>query len=209
MESNLKNAFKFYRNLEPQNQAIDELEQWFKDNHPDQLEKFLQALLSGVSPEVTLALLDQGNFQDAKTILQHSADSSSFPLHESIVPGGTFTWADVLQHGEHIPADQEIIDNIISLAEQLETAREQIGQPFHIKSWYHPQGFGFKSSKATSEGHHASGDAIEFWVDGYTGKQLIDQLSWWPGGMGTYHYVPYIIHLNIGPYKRWQASYPR
>lgn len=205
MQSNLKNAFKFYRDLDHQHQAIDDLEGWLKENHPQQLEKFLQTWWSVPENEISLEDKDKPVPLNLKP-LPHA---ENIDLHDAIIPGSSFTWADVVPHGERIPQDQAILDNIITLAQQLQVARDQIGKHFHITSWYHPQGYRVKSNWVTSEGHHAAGDAVEFWVEGYTGRQLADQLNWWPGGLGTYHYVPYIIHLNIGPHQRWQAPYPR
>ncbi|MBD2006438.1 MULTISPECIES: D-Ala-D-Ala carboxypeptidase family metallohydrolase [Cyanophyceae] len=208
MEFKLRNAFKFYQNLDHQNQAIDELEQWLHDKHPEELEKFHQALLSGPTPEIHAEAIAVPKKQTSE-ILDLASYSDKIRLDDPIIPGGDITWAAAIPNGDrHLPENKEIVQNIITLAEQLQVIRDQIGKPFRITSWYHHQPFGFKLNGASKK-EYVMGGAVDFWVEGYTGPQLAQMLDWWEGGLGTYLYVPYMVHLDIGPRRRWQAPYPR
>jgi hypothetical protein len=209
MEFKLRNAFKFYQNLEHQDQAIDELEQWFKDNHPEKLEQFHQALLNGPSPDLAPEAMEKLTFKSSQPLaLATYSSSSEIHLNDPIVAGGDLTWADAIPNGDrHLPENLEVVENIVALAKQLQVARDQIGKPFLITSWYHHKPFGAKVHGA-SKNQPMTGGAVDFRVEGYTGRQLAKMLDWWEGGLATYMYVPYMLHLDMGPQRRWQAQYP-
>lgn len=208
MDLSLRNAFKFYRDLEHQNQAIDRLEQWLKENNPEQLEKFQHLWRSVSIPEVTreFALTHKQNNQEPT--IQVPGISHNIYLHEPIIPGGNFTWADATHNGSRVLHNKETVDSIIAFTEQLQAARDQIGRPFIITNWYHPHAAGEVVGQRKKT-EHQQVEAVDFRVDGYTGPQLADELSWWQGGLATYSYVPYLVHLDNGPHHRWQAAYPR
>ncbi len=202
MEFHLRDAFKLYRDLPHQNQAINVLEQWLKENHPEQIERFHETWSTAPLPELSLEVK-----QYKKGVFHLPGYSNDFYLEAPIIAGGSFTWAEATANGDSIPKTKETIQNIITLAEKLQVARNQIGKPFHIASWYHTIHLD-AASRGQQEKHHVSGDSVDFWVDGYTNRQLAEMLNWWSGGMGTYTYVPYMINLDIGVERRWQAGYP-
>ncbi len=207
MDLSLKNAFKFYRDLEHQNQAIDHLEQWLKENHPDQLEKFQHTWRSVTSPDVTREFMTIQKQHNRERAIHVPGLSHDISLQEPIVAGSNFTWADATHNGARTLHNKETVDDIIAFAEQLQAARDQLGKPFYIANWYHPPTAGEVMGRG-KKAEHQQVEAVDFRVDGYTGQQLADELNWWPGGLATYSYVPYLIHLDNGSYRRWQASYP-
>lgn len=205
MELNLRNAFKYYRDFQHQNQAINDLEQWLKANHPDQLEKFQQTWRSGTNLELSREVTGKQNSSD-RTIHVPGVANDIY-LQDPIIAGGSFTWADATHNGKRVLHNKETVEDIIAFAEQLQAASDQIGQPFHITNWYHPPSSGEVTGREKKSSHQQV-EAVDFRVDGYTGQQLGDELSWWQGGLVTYSYIPYLIRLDNGSYHRGHASYP-
>lgn len=93
--------------------------------------------------------------------------------------------------------------NIIALAREVGKAREQIGKPFRVTSWYRPEPWNSRAGGA-SRSQHLEGKGIDIAVEGETGRSLAQKLSWWRGGMGIYRSLPHIIHLDNRPgVARW------
>lgn len=111
---------------------------------------------------------------------------NNLQLHASIIPNGTFTWAEATLGGTHLPSHPATIDAILRIAELAQQAHDRIGRLFRITAWYTPA----ESNPATidtAQSRHCLGDAIEFYCDGLTGNQIYRALdSWWTGGLGRY-----------------------
>ena len=130
-------------------------------------------------------------------------NSSTFYVNTPILPGGSFTWGEATHGGERIPRTAQEVDSMIALAKQLQRAREQLGKPMHITSWYRPEPFNRRAGGARYS-QHLTGKAVDFWVEGHSGRSLANLLrSWWPGGMGIYAHLPGIIHLDVGSSRKW------
>lgn len=125
-------------------------------------------------------------------------------LTATIIPGGSFTWAEATRGGTRLPPDQPTVDAIVRLATLAQEARDRIGRPFLITSWYRPPAVNARVGGA-SMSRHIVGDAIDFYCDGLTGQQLYWALDpWWPGGLGRYTRFPYLCHLDARNYRsRW------
>ena len=125
-------------------------------------------------------------------------------LGASIVPSGHFTWAEATQGGIHLPPNQVTVDAIIRIATLAQEARDRIGRPFHIITWYTPTQ-GLAARGETSMNRHGIGDAIAFYCDGLTGQQLYWSLDpWWPAGLGLNQQYPYLCYLDARSYRaRW------
>jgi hypothetical protein len=125
-------------------------------------------------------------------------------LSAAIVPGGSFTWAEATRGGARMPPDQATVDAMIRIANLAQDARDRIGRPFVITSWYRPPAINAQAGGA-SMSRHIVGDAIDFYCDGLTGRQLYWALDpWWPGGLGRYTRFPYLCHLDARGYRaRW------
>ena len=129
-------------------------------------------------------------------------------LSASIIPNGNFTWAEATRAGQRMPPDQATVDAIIRIATLAQRARNQIGRPFFITSWYRPPAINRAVGGATFS-RHVVGDAIDYYVEGLTGRDLYRALTpWWPGGLGLYGGSRYMIsHLDArGHRARWTHS---
>ena len=129
---------------------------------------------------------------------------SNLQLAASILPSGNFTWAEATRGGARLPPDQATVNGIVRIATLAQEARDRIGRPFFITSWYRPPAANAAAGGA-SMSRHLLGDAIDFYCDGLTGRQLYWALDpWWPGGLGRYTQFPYICHLDArGTRSRW------
>lgn len=125
-------------------------------------------------------------------------------LSATIIPGGSFTWAEATRGGTRLPPDQPTVEAIVRLATLAQEARDRIGRPFIITSWYRPPEVNARGGGA-SLSRHILGDAIDFYCDGITGQQLYWALDpWWPGGLGRYTRFPSLCHLDARDYRvRW------
>ena len=103
-----------------------------------------------------------------------------------------------------MPPDQATVNAIIRIATLAQEARDRIGRPFFITSWYRPAEVNARVGGA-SMSRHIVGDAIDFYCDGLTGRQLYWALDpWWTGGLGRYTQFPYLCHLDARDYRsRW------
>lgn len=124
--------------------------------------------------------------------------------HAPIVPGGSFTWAEATSGGSRIPPDQATVDAIIRIAQLAQQARDRVGRPFRVTSWYRPPDVNARVG-GVSNSRHIVGDAIDFYCDGLTSNQLYWFLdAWWPGGLGRYKKFPYLCHIDARGYRaRW------
>ncbi len=126
----------------------------------------------------------------------HQWTPSNLQLSAAIIPGGNFTWAEATRGGVRMPPDQSTVDAMIRIAKLAQEARDRIGRPFVITSWYRPPAINAQAGGA-SLSRHIVGDAIDFYCDGLTGRQLYWALDpWWPGGLGRYAQYPYLCHLD-------------
>ncbi len=125
-------------------------------------------------------------------------------IHTSILPNGSFTWAEATSGGSRMPPNQQTVDAIVRIARLAQQARDRIGRPFRITSWYRPADVNARVGGA-SNSRHIAGDAIDFYCDGLTGNQLYWFLdSWWTGGLGRYRQFPYLCHIDARSYRaRW------
>lgn len=138
------------------------------------------------------------------TAFKLPGNTSTFFTDQPIIPGGNLTWGEATRNGERIPQVVSEVNDIISLATQLQRARNQIGKPFNITSWYRPEPFNAQAGGVPNS-EHLTGKAVDFWVEGYTGRQLaFEFLPWWEGGIGTYPGARSdIVHLDVGPKRTW------
>ncbi|MEB3355871.1 MAG: D-Ala-D-Ala carboxypeptidase family metallohydrolase [Synechococcales bacterium] len=128
---------------------------------------------------------------------------STFYTDQPIIPGGNFTWGEATKNASRIPDTVAIVDNIIGLARELQRARNQIGRPFQVNSWYRPPAINAAVGGA-SRSYHLTGRAADLEVAGYSGRQVANEVfSWWPGGIGLYSHLPNVVHLDTGPRRTW------
>ncbi|NEP19601.1 MAG: peptidase M15A [Leptolyngbya sp. SIO4C1] len=126
-------------------------------------------------------------------------------LDAAIIPNGNFTWAEATRGGARMPRNQSTVDAIVRIAQLAQRARDRIGRPFIITSWYRPPAVNRRVGGA-SRSRHIVGDAIDFYVSGLTGSQVYWALDpWWPGGLGRYRKYPRLSHIDARGYRaRWR-----
>lgn len=128
---------------------------------------------------------------------------STFYTDQPIIPGSSFTWGEATKDGTRIPESVAVVNNIIALARQLQRARDQIGRPFQINSWYRPPAVN-RAVGGASRSQHLYGKAVDIQVPGYSGRRVANAVMlWWPGGVGIYTNIPQVVHLDIGPRRMW------
>lgn len=122
----------------------------------------------------------------------------------SIIPGGSFTWAEATRGGSRMPPDQETLEGMIRIATMAQKARDLIGRPFVVTSWYRdPESNA--AAGGVSNSRHLGGDAIDFYIDGLTGAEIYAMLDgMWEGGLGQYTRYPFLCHIDARDYRaRW------
>ncbi len=126
-------------------------------------------------------------------------------LAAPIIPNGNFTWAEATQGGTRMPLNQDTVDAIVRIATLAQRARNQIGQPFIVTSWYRPPHIN-RAVGGVVNSRHIVGDAIDFVCENLSGNQLYWALDpWWPGGLGRYRSFPNLCHIDARSYRaRWR-----
>ncbi|MEM9452363.1 MAG: D-Ala-D-Ala carboxypeptidase family metallohydrolase [Cyanobacteria bacterium P01_E01_bin.6] len=133
---------------------------------------------------------------------------SNIQLSASIIANGNFTWAEATRGGQRMPNDQATVNAMVRIAGLAQQARDRIGRPFIITSWYRPPAIN-RQVGGSSSSRHIVGDAIDYYVEGMTGDQLYRLLDpWWPGGLGRYGGNRFLIsHIDArGHRARWRHS---
>jgi hypothetical protein len=129
--------------------------------------------------------------------------TSTFYTDQPIIPGGSFIWGEATKDATRIPETVTIVNNIIALARELQKARNQIGVPFVVNSWYRPPAIN-AAVGGVPNSQHLTGRAVDVQVPGYSGRRVANAVMlWWPGGVGIYSAIPDIVHLDIGPKRTW------
>ncbi|MBD1914164.1 MULTISPECIES: D-Ala-D-Ala carboxypeptidase family metallohydrolase [unclassified Leptolyngbya] len=123
---------------------------------------------------------------------------------QPIISGGSFTWGDATHGGVRVPQSAQHANNMVALATQLQKARNQIGKPFRVTSWYRPNPWNARAGGA-KRSQHLEGKGVDIVVQGFMGADLARQfVSWWPGGLGIYPgNRRHILHLDVGPKRKW------
>ncbi|MCD8486990.1 MAG: D-Ala-D-Ala carboxypeptidase family metallohydrolase [Desertifilum sp.] len=131
--------------------------------------------------------------------------SNPVGLYQPIFVGSNFTWAEATHGGTRIPPNTSITYGMVRIARAAQEARNRIGRPFIITSWYRPPAINAAVGGAIYS-RHLEGDGIDFYVNGLSGLQLYNLLDpWWQGGLGRYASFPDIVHLDArGFVSRWR-----
>lgn len=125
-------------------------------------------------------------------------------LFASILPDGNFTWAEATKGGTRMPPNQATVDAMIRIARLAQRARDRVGRPFIVTSWYRPPHIN-RAVGGARYSRHLVGDAVDFVCEGLSGNQLYWLLDpWWPGGLGRYRRFPNLCHIDARAYRsRW------
>jgi hypothetical protein len=130
---------------------------------------------------------------------------NNIQLSASIIPDGNFTWAEATHGGTRMPPNQATVDAMVRIAKLAQRARDRIGRPFIITSWYRPPSIN-RAVGGVVYSRHLVGDAMDFICEGLSGNQLYWSLDpWWPGGLGRYINFPNLCHIDARSYRaRWR-----
>ncbi|MCW6038353.1 peptidase M15A [Spirulina subsalsa FACHB-351] len=130
--------------------------------------------------------------------------TSNIQLSASILPNGNFTWTEATRGGTRMPPNQATVDAIVRIATLAQQARDRLGRPLIITSWYRPPHIN-RAVGGASQSRHIVGDAIDFVCEGLSGNQIYWSLDpWWPGGLGRYGHYPNLCHIDArGHRARW------
>ena len=188
------------------------------DQQRDTLIRLVQLWRNLVTRNQTLQLLlEQTNLEQmgssakqalAKPLLMMPKRPSNWTaeniqLFASIIEDGYFTWVEATNGGIWMPPDQGTVDAIIRIAKLAERARDRIGRPFIITSWYRPR-LSLAIDEASSRRERV-GDALSFVCEGLSANQVYWTLDpWWSGGLGRSRNFPYLCHIDARSYRaRW------
>jgi hypothetical protein len=195
-----------YRELDYQREALIRLIQLWR-NLPDR-NKTIQSLLED-QKRLNQGLRDgiDAPPKPVPVVIPKRPDSwtpDNIQLWASIIVNGNFTWAEATGGGTRLPPNQEAVDAIVRLAKLAQQARDRLGRPFMITSWYGVPSINC-SVGGTHTDRHLVGDAMDFVCEGLTGNQVYWFLEpWWPGGLARYSKYPNLCHIDARSYRaRW------
>jgi hypothetical protein len=195
-----------YRETEPQREALIRLVQLWRGL--DTREKCIQSLLDDLR-RMEFARRDSPDAppRPEPWILPPRPSRwtpDNLQMHASIIPNGSFTWAEATHGGTRMPPNLETVDAMIRLARLAQQARDRINRPFRITSWYRPPDIN-REVGGSSLSRHIAGDGMDFYCDGLSGDQIYRALDpWWVGGLGRYAAYPELCHIDAREYRaRW------
>jgi zinc D-Ala-D-Ala carboxypeptidase len=132
----------------------------------------------------------QGYFEIPKIGIVH--------INDPIYTGSHFSWGEATRDGSRIPIDtmyrgelvsaEEIVDNIITLAHDLDKIRARFGDhPILINSWYRPLEVNQATDGAAKNSYHIIGLAADVRILGKDAGKVFGALNIdHPGGLGRY-----------------------
>lgn len=195
----------YYQELDPQREALLQMVQIWRG-----IETRTQAIESLINDLKQMNRARSGSLEappQPMVIVSPRPDRwtpDNIQIYAAIIPDGNFSWAEATRGGTRMPPNQATVDAIVRIAEIAQRARDRIGRPFHVTSWYRPPEINRRVG-GVSNSRHIVGDAIDFYCDGLTGDRLYWLLDpWWPGGLGRYRRFPYLSHIDARNYRaRW------
>lgn len=115
-----------------------------------------------------------------------------------------FYWREVCKPNQPLPTNQETLKRIVDLAGYLELVRVRLGgKPLYITSWYRDPDYNRRVGGSTAS-RHLYGDAVDFYCNHLTPKQILNRLNQWHGAKGGLSAYSRHVHLDIrGHRARW------
>jgi hypothetical protein len=133
--------------------------------------------------------------------------STAVHLSDSIIPDGSFTWAEATKNGTRIPADKNVVDGIIRVAKAMQEVRSYLGdRPIRVNSWYRDPSTNRRVGGAR-DSRHMRGDAVDFVVEGMRPSEVHARLDPWWGSRGGLASSSSFTHIDTrGVKARWRYS---
>lgn len=181
------------------------------------------AVLYGALPDERERATNTGNHEKMDSLLREKQDLENdvgliaselssqeefwneAKLNSRIVDEAVFTWRQAIapQGNVRIPTSEEAVRNIEEMAIKLQSIQDSLGKPIDIVSWYRPPNPNRAVGGARSTTHE-TGSGVVIKVPGFTAKELAEELSDWPGGMGLSPKSSDELHLdNRSSRVRW------
>lgn len=129
-------------------------------------------------------------------------------LGEPILKGGHFSWAEATKNGTRIPASDEVVDGILTVAKAMEEVRDYLGgRPITVNSWYRDPESNRAAGGATRS-RHLSGDAVDFVAQGLHPSEVHRRLEPWWGERGGVASASCFTHIDCrGSGARWSYGF--
>jgi Peptidase M15 len=129
-------------------------------------------------------------------------------LGTPILEGGHFSWAEATKNGTRIPANTQVVEGIIRVANVMEEVREFLGnRSITVNSWYRDPASNRQAGGA-SKSRHLVGDAIDFTVQGISPPEVNRKLDSWWGSRGGIASASCFTHIDVRGYKaRWSYGF--
>ena len=195
-----------YQSLEHQRDALIRLIQVWRDLTTP--EAAIQSVLDDLKHLATLQRESpEATPPPVPTVLPYRPSQwtpYNLQIHATIISNGSLTWAAATHGGTQMPPNQTTVDAIVRIAHLAQQARDRLGRPLHITSWYHLPDTNARVGEVANS-RHMVGDAIDFYCDGLTGDQIYWFLDpWWSGGLGHYTRFPYLCTIDARSHRaRW------
>lgn len=111
-----------------------------------------------------------------------------------------FLWGEATKNGTRIPADNQIVQNIINLAGYLELVRAIFeNRVIIINSWYRPPEINALVG-GVSNSQHLFGNAVDVIVQGISPPEVYRRLNNWHGASGGLGNSKAFTHLDLRGY---------
>jgi hypothetical protein len=143
--------------------------------------------------------------QTKKTPIRLPGFDSVFYLEDPIYPNSHFSWSEALKSGERMPANKQVVLNIIKLAKDLDKFREYLGdKPMKVTSWYRPPAVN-RAVGGSSKSAHLEGYAVDIYVPGMNIYELQKKaVTYWKhGGVGLGAKKGFVHIASDGWYRVW------
>ncbi|MEM9220556.1 MAG: D-Ala-D-Ala carboxypeptidase family metallohydrolase [Cyanobacteria bacterium P01_F01_bin.150] len=131
--------------------------------------------------------------------------TNRFYLPDPVLKGGNFTWAEVTRNGQCLPADKDVVNNILRMADTMQDIRELFGnRPIKITSWYRDPVFNRRVGGPT-QSIHLTGGAVNFYIAGVSPTEVYQRLGPWWGSQGGLAIASGFTHIDNRGYRaRWR-----
>lgn len=116
-----------------------------------------------------------------------------------------FLWGEATKNGTRIPSDNQIVQNIIKLAQYLELVRALFqNRVIIIYSWHRPPDIN-RLVGGVSNSRHILGDAGDIGIQGISPPEVYSRLNNWHGARGGLGNSNAFTHIDLRGYcARWK-----